>query len=139
MLRLAVGWRDGSRPALTPETEMYVRGFGREVDHGVIATTARTRLGAAWWRVLRAHDGGYGYVRDDVPEVSLAVSPPHRRRGIATRLLERLLADAAARGIPGLSLSVEPDNPARLMYERLGFVRVGELGGAWTMLRSMPR
>lgn len=78
-----------------------------------------------------------GYVRDDVPELTLAVQHQARRRGIASSLLDRLLADAMAQGVPAVSLSVEPDNhPARILYESLGFVKVAEVDGAWTMLRS---
>lgn len=56
--------------------------------------------------------------------------------GVATTLLTRLLADATAQGVPAVSLSVEPENPARILYERLGFVKVSEVGGAWTMARA---
>jgi len=45
-----------------------------------------------------------------------------------------LIAEGRASGIPGLSLSVEPDNPARRLYEQLGFEAVGGVGGSITML-----
>ena len=32
-----------------------------------------------------------------------------------------------------VSLSVEPDNPALALYQRHGFEKVGERGGAWIM------
>ncbi len=38
---------------------------------------------------------------------------------------------------PGLSLSVEPDNPARRLYERHGFQVIGTVKGSLTML--LPR
>ena len=46
-----------------------------------------------------------------------------------------MLVEAAADdGLPGLSLSVELDNPAVHLYRRLGFEHVGVDGGAETML-----
>jgi hypothetical protein len=53
-------------------------------------------------------------------------------------LLKAALDRAAAAGHPAISLSVEPDNPSRLLDERLGFERVGTVGGAWTMRRDLP-
>lgn len=58
--------------------------------------------------------------------LNLAVSPSARRRGAATRLLGRLLADAAAQGVGLLTLEVRPSNSAaRAFYRRHGFVDVG--------------
>jgi len=48
--------------------------------------------------------------------------------------LDELLAQLG--GAP-VSLSVETDNPAVRLYERFGFVRVGYVGTAWTMLRML--
>ena len=67
----------------------------------------------------------------------MAVVPHARRSGVATGLLDRLLADAAAQGLVAVSLSVEPDNPVRTLYERFGFVKVRDLDGGWTMLRAL--
>ena len=130
MLRLAAGWREGSPAPMTPELERYVRGFGRPGDHGVVAEGS----GAAWFRLL---PDGHGFVAPAVPELAVAVVPAERGKGLGRALLERLVADAAALGHPGLSLSVEPDNPARRLYERHGFEKVGESGGAWTMRREL--
>jgi GNAT superfamily N-acetyltransferase len=52
--------------------------------------------------------------------------PDIQRHGIGTAIIEDLKAKAAAAGI-SLELAVEKDNPdARKLYERLGFVQVGE-------------
>jgi len=136
LVRLAAGWRDGTSAPLTPQREKYVRGWGRAGDHGLVALLDGARVGAAWYRLFSAEDPAYGYVRDAVPEISLAVRQHARRIGVATTLLTRLLADASCSGVPAVSLSVEPENPARVLYERLGFAKVSEVGGAWTMWRS---
>jgi ribosomal protein S18 acetylase RimI-like enzyme len=135
MLRLAAGWREGVPAALTADIEQYVRGYGRCGDHGIVVVARGTPVGAAWYRYLTGAMRGYGYVADDIPELSLAVQPHARGMGLGRDLLVRLLADASVQGLPGLSLSVEADNPARRLYERLGFERVGDAGTAWTMLR----
>jgi DNA ligase D-like protein (predicted 3'-phosphoesterase) len=52
--------------------------------------------------------------------------PEFQRHGIGTAIIEDLKAQAATVGIP-VDLGVEKDNPdARRLYERLGFVQVGE-------------
>ncbi|RKT18706.1 acetyltransferase (GNAT) family protein [Streptomyces sp. 1114.5] len=43
-------------------------------------------------------------------------------RGLGADLLRRAVADAAARGVAGLGLAVSEGNPARHLYESLGFV-----------------
>lgn len=44
-----------------------------------------------------------------------------RGRGVGSRLLDALIAAGRVRGLPSLSLSVEPENYARRLYERVGF------------------
>jgi ribosomal protein S18 acetylase RimI-like enzyme len=139
MLWLAFNWRKPpSQPpaVLPPVLSKYVQGFGRPGDTGVVAVRDGAPSGAAWYRFLPAGAKGYGFVSDEIPELSLAVSPAARRLGIATGVLERLLERAREQGVASISLSVEPDNPALLLYERAGFVRVGRVEGSVTMLRS---
>jgi GNAT superfamily N-acetyltransferase len=50
----------------------------------------------------------------------LAVAEPHRRQGIATALMERVIAGADRLGL-GVALDTAIDEPARDLYERLGF------------------
>jgi ribosomal protein S18 acetylase RimI-like enzyme len=52
--------------------------------------------------------------------MDVALVPEARGRGIGTRLVERLLADARERNA-AVTLNVEPYNPARRLYERFGF------------------
>jgi ribosomal protein S18 acetylase RimI-like enzyme len=61
---------------------------------------------------------------DDIPAelLSTAVTPPYRGRGIAGRLSNRLLDDLAADGIKAVKVVVaEENNPARRLYESVGF------------------
>ena len=53
------------------------------------------------------------------------------------RLLSALLGRARADGYSQISLSVEPDSPAKRLYERHGFERVGEDEDTLTMRASL--
>jgi ribosomal protein S18 acetylase RimI-like enzyme len=64
---------------------------------------------------------------DEMRIIDIALLPEYRGRGIGTALLRELLDEAAA-GAKRLSIHVEVNNPARQLYERLGFVQVEERG-----------
>lgn len=59
--------------------------------------------------------------------MDIALAPAFRGRGIGTALLRGLVEEADASGRT-LSIHVEVNNPARSLYERLGFQPVGEHG-----------
>ena len=113
----------------------YVDGWMRPGDFGVIAEDGRP-VGAAWARLLTADRPGYGYVADDVPELSIGVEPGQRGRGVGRALLVSLIETAAAE-YRRLSLSVEPENRAAELYRSLGFRKVGTSGGSDTMVLEL--
>jgi ribosomal protein S18 acetylase RimI-like enzyme len=94
-------------------------------------------VGAVWWRFFDADDAGYGFVAADIPEVTVGVLAAHRGRGAGSRMMRELVDLALTEGLSALSLSVQPDNFAARLYERLGFRRVGTNGGAVTMLLTL--
>ncbi len=53
----------------------------------------------------------------------LAVAPEFQRRGIAKRLMDRLLSDLKERGIVGVHLITSADGILPRFYERYGFGR----------------
>jgi len=116
-----------------PELAHYVSGWPRPGDLGVVAEDGQP-VGAAWLRLLPEHDRGYGFVHAATPELSIGVVRTHRGRGIGSLLLQGLVFSARAQRHKALSLSVEPDNPARRLYERCGFQVVGALDGSLTMM-----
>jgi GNAT superfamily N-acetyltransferase len=63
------------------------------------------------------------------------VIPEHRGRGVGKALLTRAAAEALTRGAPFIELMVRTENPARLLYERLGFEPVR---GAMTYVIAGP-
>jgi ribosomal-protein-alanine N-acetyltransferase len=65
--------------------------------------------------------------------MNVAVATTHRRRGIATRLLEKLFEVTAGRGHRGYTLEVRVSNAdAIALYERLGFKPRGVRRGYYT-------
>jgi GNAT superfamily N-acetyltransferase len=132
MLVETVNWHPG-RPARIaadvlgdPALVRYVEDWPRPDDFGVVAVSGGSDVGAAWCRRFAARAPGYGFVDEHTPEVSIAVAAPCRGLGIGTALLLGLTRAARRQGVGALSLSVERGNPARRLYERVGF---GEVGG----------
>ena len=134
MLRHAYYWRVSTlTESGEPPLQRYVERWGRPGDTALIAIQDFQPVGAAWYRLFKADHPGYGFVDEETPELSIAVVPSKRGSGLGSELLEALMERARADGYAAISLSVEKDNPAVALYERHGFVRVGEDDGAYTM------
>lgn len=56
---------------------------------------------------------------------NIGILPAYQRQGIGTRLIQALLTEAAGSGLH-LTLQVLKVNPARRLYERLGFEVIAE-------------
>lgn len=65
--------------------------------------------------------------------VDVLLLPAHRGRGIGTALLEAVIRVGDRDGVD-VTLHVEPWNPARRLYERLGFESV-EVTGIYELMR----
>ena len=62
----------------------------------------------------------------------MGIVPQYRSQGIGRKLLRKLIDLARGDGFTGLSLSLDPANFARKLYESEGFVKVGKSGTSWT-------
>jgi ribosomal protein S18 acetylase RimI-like enzyme len=133
MLRHAYYWRWGDPETAELPVARYWQGWGRPGDRLLVAIDAFQPVGAAWYRLFPANAPGYGFVDDRTPELTIAVVPSRRGRGLGKDLLERLLGQAREDGFAAVSLSVERDNPALHLYEREGFTKVADRGGALVM------
>ena len=69
--------------------------------------------------------------------IDIALLPGFRGRGVGGRLLSDLAAEADASGRK-LAIHVERFNPARRLYERLGFQEVEE-GPVYFLMERPPR
>jgi GNAT superfamily N-acetyltransferase len=133
MLYLAIFVPPGAPPIprsslKDPGLAHYVQHWGtRPGDSGLIALIDDSPVGAAWLRQFPVTDPGYGFIDESTPELSIAILPAWRGKGIGSQLLKSLLNE-----VPAVSLSCDPANPARRLYLRFGFQ---PLANSRTMLR----
>ncbi|MCU0498423.1 MAG: GNAT family N-acetyltransferase [Anaerolineae bacterium] len=117
-----------------PDIARYAAHWGDLDDCGVIAIDRETgqKLGAAWLRVV----GGYGFMDDTIPELTIAMIPEARGQGIGTQLMSALMQCAEGR-YEAITLTVSPQNPAKRLYERFGFQVSGGCGCTVTMIKHL--
>lgn len=145
MLVAGAFWRpDGPHGSVAqalsePQLARYVVGWPRPGDLGVVALGGQQPVGAARARLFPESDPGYGFVDAATPEMYIGVVQAWCGRGVGSRLLDALVLAAREQGLTSLSLSVEPDNHARRLYERLGFRQVDDANGSLTMLLRLRR
>lgn len=120
-----------------PFIAKYIDGWGRIGDLGFIAEEHGESVGAVWLRLFDATNQGFGYVDDTTPELGIAIVPDNRGRGIGSRLMRAIEDRARAYGYRTISLSVDPRNPARRLYERFRYVQVGGCDTSWTMKKDL--
>jgi len=130
MLYTALAWRpDVELPPREwvlahPQVVVFHAGWGRAGDVGLVAEEAGEPIGLAWYRFFTDEEHGEGYVDEATPELAIAVVDGYRGRGVGKLLMESIHARARANGVEQISLSVDRDNPARRLYERLGYVEL---------------
>ena len=123
-----------------PEIHHYIGNFGRADDFGYVAEVDGELIGAAWVRILADPAmPGYGNVDDQTPELAISVEPAYRGRGIGTRLLQRLHEELSSRRVKQISLSVQKTNPARRLYERVGYQTEQIRGEDLLMVKSLGK
>ena len=83
------------------------------------------------WLVAEEDSAVAGYIGsqtvvDESDMMNVAVHPDHRRKGVAEKLVMELVEALKKRDSRCLTLEVRASNePARALYEKLGFVQVG--------------
>jgi len=144
MLGEAAVWRP-DKPTPTADEVLadqryapYLAGWPRPGDYGLVAEQGEP-VGAAWYRTFTQASHGHGFVAEDVPELSIAVIGSRRHEGIGRGLLVELIHASVGQGYRAVSLSVAEANPARRLYESVGFVHVEKHGSTWTMVRHADR
>jgi ribosomal protein S18 acetylase RimI-like enzyme len=139
MLHHAYYWRERNPGEGPGPVALYVKGWGRPGDTALIAVEDGFPVGAAWYRLFRRDQPGYGFVDEETPELAIAVVPSRRGHGLGEALLEALVERARTERYDALSLSVpSEDESLRAFYEKHGFSTVHEDGGdSITMRRGL--
>jgi ribosomal protein S18 acetylase RimI-like enzyme len=122
--------------ALLPRTRALNAHEGIAIDDAELAAALRRllgdpSLGAAWLIEDSSRAVGYAIVTfgydlefggRDAYLTELWVDPDARDRGVGGAALARLPDELRARDVRALHLQVRPDNAARRLYERAGFI-----------------
>ena len=106
------------------QSEAYYRDALTDGSHtGILAFDGDALVGTggvSYYRVMPTFHNPTGrcaYI------MNMYVRPAHRRRGIATAMLDLLVADARRRGMGRIAL--EATDMGRPLYEKYGFIRAG--------------
>lgn len=117
-----------------PQIKKYYDRWGVKDDFGIKAVDEDTgkTIGMIWIRQFHSSDPSYGFISDEIPELSMSIEPDYRGMGIGTELMKRLIEGVKDR-YAAISLSVSLDNKAKMLYERFGFVKYERIGDSITM------
>ena len=114
-----------------PELQIYIADFGTQPgDHCLVAEVGEKVVGAAWCRIME----DYGHIDNDTPSLAISLLPEYRGQGTGTQLLNGLLLLLRENGYQRASLSVQKENPALHLYQRVGFQIAAEKGTEYLML-----
>jgi [ribosomal protein S18]-alanine N-acetyltransferase len=114
------------------EQRAYLTPWSRSMFASELAKSTSICLGAIEGERLVGYVVNSRYV-DAWHVMNVAVDPDYQRRGIATRLLERLFELTANDARRGYTLEVRVSNlDAIRLYEKLGFERRGNRRGYYT-------
>ncbi len=104
----------------------YLTNFPRSDDFGFIAEDGDgSLLGGVWARCLEPSPTPTFVPPPGVPTISIATQPHVRGLGVGTALLYAIIESARKRtDCSALALHVRESNPARRLYQRVGFVDV---------------
>ena len=122
-LAIAAYEPDAEAAKAVPSVAKYLVGWQRPGDFGFVAEQNNEIIGAAWARRFSAEELKSSYGDEETPKVSIGVKPTTRGQGVGEKLMRALIGEAVCRGL-GLCLSVRSENPARRLYERLGFLDI---------------
>ena len=75
----------------------------------------------------------YGHIDDETPSFAIALYPQFRGQGIGTALMKNMLETLKHAGYKQASLSVQKQNRAAALYQRLGFEIIGETDEEYLM------
>ena len=123
-----------------PKVHIYIDNFGQKKDdYCLVADLNGQIIGAVWIRILADEIKGYGYVDDKTPEFAISLLKEYRKQGIGTRLMQRMISYLMVKDYNQTSLSVQKENYAVRMYQKLGFEIIDENNEDYLMLLKLRK
>ena len=113
-----------------PELQVYIADFGKSDDWCLVAEVKEKIVGAVWVRVM----DDYGYIDDETPSFAMSLYEEYRNMGIGTALMRDMLEFLKNKGYKQTSLSVQKENYAARMYQKVGFEVIDENEEEYIML-----
>lgn len=120
-----------------PELWRYIKDFGQENDICLVAETDNQLIGAIWTRIYPTNERGYGYVDSETPELSMSVLKEYQRKGVGTGLLKKMMDKLKEHEFEQVSLSVDLQNYAVRLYQKIGFVISESDGKSAIMIKKL--
>ncbi len=97
--------------------------FGTLPDDYCLVAEKDTRVIGAVWVGIREE---YGHIDDETPSLSISINEEYRNQSIGTQLMTKMLKMLRQKGYKRASLSINKENYALKMYEKLGFEIIGD-------------
>ena len=117
-----------------PELQVYISNFGASKhDIAFVADIDGKIVGAVWVRIMN----DYGHIDDNTPSFAISLYKEYRGKGIGTALMKEMLDTLKERGYKQASLSVQKENYAAKMYQKLGFQIIKENEEEYLMLKKL--
>ena len=98
------------------ELQVYIADFGKEDDWCLVAEVKGKIVGAVWGRIMN----DYGHIDDETPSLAISLYGEYRHLGIGTALMKAILHLLKEKGYKQTSLSVQKENYAVNMYQKIG-------------------
>ena len=118
----------------SPELQIYVDRFGAlKADFALVAEVGGKIIGAVWVRIMN----DYGHIDNTTPSLAMSVFKEYQGLGVGTALLEELIATLKSKGYSQVSLSVQKDNYAVKMYQKVGFTILKEVDEEYIMVIAL--
>jgi ribosomal protein S18 acetylase RimI-like enzyme len=74
--------------------------------------------------------------KEEIRVIDIALLPEYRSRGLGSELMKNILNEALLKQLP-VRIHVEQNNPARRLYDRLGFQQIEE-NGIYHLMEWLP-
>lgn len=114
-----------------PELQVYVEHFGASKDDFAFVAEVKNKIiGAVWVRIM----DDYGHIDNQTPSLAISLYKKYRSQGIGSALMKKMLSVLQTHGYKRVSLSVQKDNYATKLYQKMGFHIIKETGDEWIMV-----